>query len=255
MGSTKARFAAGTPEGPSGTVFSLFTGASGDVYITARSLNNDLKVSLHQSGDWRHAFTVDGVERLPEELRPDDRTLERWDRPAEFSPGFTRALQIVVHPEDVDNPELTSIDPEKVTWMPPPAEDEVGYFSVLLQGPDASPPPGWPGRKTMGTEFVHREPLGNDETTWVLWHVEKRSSRLEEDRGDLLRKAAVGLVNRISAGEIPAERLAALSKPSYRLLGMGVDEGTAALTDLSMRAVLPVMRELVAKDPPEPGDQ
>jgi hypothetical protein len=233
-------------------VFSLFTGSEGDLYVAARSVNNDLKVSLHRSGDWRHAFTVDGVERLPEELKPDERVLSRWERPAEFAPGFTKALQIVVHPEDVDNPKLESLDPDKVSWMPAPAADEVGYFTVLLEGPDAGPTSGWPGRKSMGTEFVHREPLGNEETAWVLWHVEERRSEVEEDRKDLLRKMAVGLINRLAAGEISPERQAALSKPTMRAIGIGVDDGCAVLTDLSMRSLLPVVREL-GRDAPATG--
>jgi hypothetical protein len=53
-----ARFGVGSADGPRSAVWRLWTGkGTSDVYVAARTLGGNLKVSLHESGVWRYAFT------------------------------------------------------------------------------------------------------------------------------------------------------------------------------------------------------
>ena len=52
------RFAVGKPQGPRGNVWRLWT-RKNDVYISAWALTSVQKISLHESGVWRHAFTAE----------------------------------------------------------------------------------------------------------------------------------------------------------------------------------------------------
>lgn len=76
-------------------------GKKSDVYVAAREMGRDFKVSLHESGSWQLGFVEGFLER---ELRPEDvdstpsRHIEVWSRPPELLPGVTRALQVLVQP-------------------------------------------------------------------------------------------------------------------------------------------------------------
>src|SRR4051812_40321403 len=86
-------FAAGSLEGPRGTLWTLWTSPRGDVYVGGRGMTGDLKLSLHASGDWRHAFAREHyAQPLPSAPAKKRRVIKRWRRPAEFTPGFTRAF-------------------------------------------------------------------------------------------------------------------------------------------------------------------
>jgi hypothetical protein len=76
-----ARFAVGSAEGPRSAVWYLWTGkGTSDVYIAARALIGNLKVSLHESGVWRIAFTEEHKEGQAS-THDKDRVIERWNRP------------------------------------------------------------------------------------------------------------------------------------------------------------------------------
>lgn len=66
-----------------------------DVYVAARILGGEIKVSLHQTGSWSHGFTADG--KAKDSLLPgQSRHFAIWQRPDEIAPGWTRAVQIIV---------------------------------------------------------------------------------------------------------------------------------------------------------------
>jgi hypothetical protein len=92
------RFAAGSLEGPRGGIWTLWTGPDGDVYIGGSGLTRDLKLSLHRSGDRRHAFSREHYRRQSPIGPPKKRRIiKRWQRPSEFARGgFTRAFQLIV---------------------------------------------------------------------------------------------------------------------------------------------------------------
>ena len=67
-----------------------------DAYVAQRGTANDWKISLHASGEHQTSIIVPAVERYRDQLTA-GRHLDRWDRPPEFSEGWTALLHIV-HP-------------------------------------------------------------------------------------------------------------------------------------------------------------
>src|SRR5713226_7077109 len=66
-----------------------------DVYAAARLTAGEIKISLHQSGSWQHGFTADG--KAKDSLSPgQSRHFTIWQRPTEITPGWTRAVQIII---------------------------------------------------------------------------------------------------------------------------------------------------------------
>src|SRR5687768_13664450 len=66
----------------------------GDVYVAARSVAGIQKVSLHERGDWR----VQWVDTSPAGRRMAEltgsRIQDRWRRPDETAPGWTKGLSV-----------------------------------------------------------------------------------------------------------------------------------------------------------------
>ena len=107
-----------------------------DIYVAARSVARVQKVSLHESGDWRVQW-VDSSEagRRMAELTG-SRIQDQWRRPAETSPGWTKALSIwIPDGEVVDMPNDHQTE-EGVIWVPPPAPGLAVGFHVAVARPD-----------------------------------------------------------------------------------------------------------------------
>jgi hypothetical protein len=88
------RWATGHPDGDRSLTWTV-VGArnTDDVYVGARGLMGAAKLSLHQSGVWRFAFTAQGAEkvRLADE---EDRLIERYEATSELAPGWVHAARI-----------------------------------------------------------------------------------------------------------------------------------------------------------------
>jgi len=103
-------FAVGSLAGPRGALWTLWTSDRGDVYVGAHGMTGDLKLSLHASGDWRHAFSREHYKApLPSAPSKRRRVIKRWRRPSEFTRGFTRAFQILVPDEHNVTPQDDAI--------------------------------------------------------------------------------------------------------------------------------------------------
>src|SRR6266508_1354198 len=84
--------------GPRSTLWRIFTGRrTSDVYIGARPIAGEVRVSLHEHGPWRFAFTKQHAEGPGSFVPPsEDRARSKWARPPEFAQGLTRAFIIVI---------------------------------------------------------------------------------------------------------------------------------------------------------------
>jgi hypothetical protein len=81
------------------------------VYVGGgHGMTGDLKVSLHASADWRHAFSREHY-REPAPFAPPKRrrAFSRWRRPAESAPGYNRAFQVLVPDEHIVTPQDAAI--------------------------------------------------------------------------------------------------------------------------------------------------
>jgi hypothetical protein len=67
---------------------------SDDVYLAPRSAVSQLKVSLHQSGDWQQSLTGEAAMKYVEKNQ--DRHLEQWKRPEPEEESLTRGYFILV---------------------------------------------------------------------------------------------------------------------------------------------------------------
>jgi hypothetical protein len=137
------RFAVGDPDGLTTNSWRVWNEGD-DVYVACRDNARETKASLHASGKWRFGFTSEAVRARPE-LAPDgsDRTWERWQRPAEQVPGFTRALDLFfLRSELAVTPELR---PEKLwrdnVYLPLPPEGFAGVVSVTFTAKPVAPTP------------------------------------------------------------------------------------------------------------------
>jgi hypothetical protein len=168
------RFAVGSPTGARSSVWRVWmNNRRDDVYIAARSLASQLKVSLHPEF-WYFGFTKPYAERNAHTL-PDgfDRKRAIWDRPSEFGPGWTRAFSIVVPATEVVTPPAPYSGSE-VVWFDTPDQGEATHFTVLLSKPEASKGRrGFPSLVgfELETEFVTRLEMSTGEALWVVAHV------------------------------------------------------------------------------------
>lgn len=132
------RFAAGEP-GRRGTVWRLWANRdTDDVYLASRHTAGELKVSFHQSGDWRvqlvqpdrpksiHVRDLVGQQR--------GRILLQWRRPAPDDAGWTYCVSIVLPGHHLVD---TLVDAwEDVQWHRPPETGEHVEFLVHIVEPN-----------------------------------------------------------------------------------------------------------------------
>jgi len=106
-----------------------------DVYTGVRAILGYQKWSLHETGDWRHAWLTD--EKAAEFGKTDDRIIDQWQRPEEIGEtGWIKGFSIRVRHQDL----VEVADPEKVpagaVWIPSPPEGHVMSLRVVIAAPD-----------------------------------------------------------------------------------------------------------------------
>jgi uncharacterized protein YfaT (DUF1175 family) len=209
-----------------------------DVYIAARVAASEMKVSLHGSGVWRDAFTEKHLARenaLIDSSR--DRAVDRWSRPPEFAPGWTRAFAIIVPSSEVVPSEVEIAKPDDIIWIDPLPEGWETHLTVLLSAPGATGSEGRGFATAVGrenfTEVVTRLELANGEHVWVVAHAEQMT---EESRLNLeaLRESI------LSGGAAVIEQAAADDEP-HDLRGFAggyQEDGTRFYADIAIPSAL-----------------
>jgi len=135
-----------------------------DVYLGTRDALTSFKVSLHQSNIWRIAF-VNELERDDEET---DRVIFRWQRPAEFTSGWTPSIGILISSIEAKRPfKKVKVEDRRIHWFSPPAEGRRLVFKVLFSKPGYSNSDL--ERITIpGDRLVGRLPKKNGEIVWLV---------------------------------------------------------------------------------------
>lgn len=180
--------------GPRSQLWRIWHGDNNsDVYVGARSVAGEVRVSLHESGKYRLAFTN------KHQMRPDaliplgaDRAKHKWGRPAEFVPGLTRAFAIEIPAAELRTPK--SPDPLKkpAMWLAPPPEGhqvEIDLFLALQMKPGS-----WPGQRALKTQLLYQAQLTNGEelviTAGYALTENSRAARIEAYKREALRGQA-----------------------------------------------------------------
>jgi hypothetical protein len=104
-----------------------------DVYIVNRQLATQ-KISLHQSGDWRHQWRDAAIAEQHTQSR--DRVLDRWHRPPEFGIGWTRALSISTPAEDIIEVPGDDQTQQDIIWLAPPQPGLVCGVHLVVARPN-----------------------------------------------------------------------------------------------------------------------
>ncbi|MFA4872588.1 MAG: hypothetical protein WC659_01480, partial [Patescibacteria group bacterium] len=88
------------------------------------------KVSLHSSGIWRIAF----VEELKRKDNESDRVLVRWNKPGEFTKGWTPSIAILVPSTSAKEPfsDPKEVDDPRIEWITPPTFENKLLFKILI---------------------------------------------------------------------------------------------------------------------------
>jgi hypothetical protein len=228
------RWSVGTADGPRSTIWRVWVSGS-DAYIAARPTAGSIKVSLHASGVWRYAFTEEHMTG-PRPLVPADRdrVLDRWPRPPEFAPGWTRGFSILVPASEVQPSPAAIQKPSEIVWFDLPSAGHMTVFDVLIAAPGAQGSEGRGYATAAGfenaTQVVTVLDLASGERLWVVAHQEEIS---EEQAASFeeLRSRILGV-----GGEVMAR--AAAENPDHDLRACGAGElgdGTRFYVDLAIR--------------------
>lgn len=123
------RFASGHPEMPFSGVWRLVVNRD-DVYLGfSKDLMGSLKISLHQSGVWVLAATMQSCATFEN----GNRRAMQWERPVEHAPGVTRGPSILVpHTSLGSRALLPNDDKKKVVWFPGPDAGHMVEFSLYF---------------------------------------------------------------------------------------------------------------------------
>jgi hypothetical protein len=201
------RWAVGSPSGARASVWRVWARRD-EVYIAARGAASDMKISLHSSGRWRSAFTERHLQR-PKPLIPPgaDRAFEKWIRPAEFAPGWTRGFSIIVPTSEVVPCDVVIDSPDEVLWIAAPLEGWAVHFDILLSTPEAAIGSDGRGFATpegyeRATHVVTAFDLANGERVWVVSHAEQMTAEqvamVEEVRTKIIGASTDGLREALS---------------------------------------------------------
>ena len=220
------RFALGTAEGPRSTVWSI-KGAKkfDDVYIGPRDSMGVAKLSLHQSGIWRRAFTSE--EALRRDLPDDqDRVMNRWDLPQPIEDGWLHAVSISIPVTSIQEhpPPLKPLRRrEKINFYQVQPETHTARFDVLLKRADAP---------TLNVENIHaqvgRIELPSGGCVWVFaTELTAVDGRAEEDIENLRQLTRDQFVR-----ELGLEGFRDYAKPVGLTWGSSNDDGRPVIIDL-----------------------
>jgi len=113
-GGRVARFAVGTPLGPSSNSWTVATNKAGDIYISGRDNFQGSKVSLHKSGRWRLAQTQEAVEARPHLIAEGaDRAVAKWEAPSDWRSAPIVAFRVITL-----SPALYLAATDRIDWKP-----------------------------------------------------------------------------------------------------------------------------------------
>ena len=136
------RFAVGEP-GRRSTVWRVWANKNkSDVYVASRRSAGIVKVSLHETGDWRMQWVsakpdygTASYSSYSGDYDGSGRVLEQWRRPAAHIPGWTDAMSIWVPGADVSEMPGDDEPGDGTQWVSNPGQDRVVEFRLKLVQP------------------------------------------------------------------------------------------------------------------------
>ncbi len=209
-------------------VWKVVASRKGDVYVMERSTGRYLKVSLHESRDWRFQWIVDGggarspfVESVVEQRGT--RIIDQWDRPPPaVADTLTTGFTIWTSGDDVVPANPDGAPTRDMVWVPPPSSDEMGFFTVAFMRPT--------GRVVNFKGYLPVAAFAMDSGEAAMILASRRPMRPDE------RDQLVQHRDRLSLARTKLEEVRGEPLPdSYRVMLHGkADDGARFVLDLSM---------------------
>jgi hypothetical protein len=195
-----------------------------DIYVGNRATMGFQKVSLHESGIWRYAWTAEKASLFVD--AETDRMLDRWSASEPIGAGWSIAFRIIIPEEDTH-----TISPvfgnqsslSEIIWLPRP---EPGT-SVVLQIIVAEPDKGFVEVKNglpAGSFFSVKEDGSVQICLVLVSYVRITEKELESQRQ--VRKSLLSAL---------ASNNAITATPTARMIAFGTqDDGTKYFLDLAL---------------------
>ena len=157
------RWASGHPDGPRSLTWQVIGSRnSDDVYVGARGMMQDMKLSLHQSGVWRWAFTRPAAEKhLPPGA---DSLVIRYQETVPFTDGWRHGA-VIRTPSDTFGPafdEPRASDKQPIRFFAAPDPPVHLQYHVLLGDADA------PTTTLNDARDVGRVTLKSGRRVWIV---------------------------------------------------------------------------------------
>lgn len=203
----KIRFAVGAPDGPRSAVWTAWRHTNrrlSDVFLAPRSLAGTLKISFHESGQIRDAFTAEYfVQHAGLAAALPTRARVVWERQSYSEAGAVRIYQVCIpHSELRSWPLEAGLAPTDISWIPVSAAYQCTCIEIVITRP------GLENLELKQFQAATHGPLAH----WYLpsgenFLVLPRFANLEPSVVSGIRAAVARILPVPTGGQTPAEAL------------------------------------------------
>lgn len=235
------RFAVGSSTLPRSSLWRVWTSKppKSDVYIAVRHLAGILKISLHESGVWRAAFTSQFAERRFDRDPTESRLIERWKRPGDLSPGVCLAFRIIVPTTELRMATVLPQDTNKIRWIPSPGRSNLTEFLVFFTTSQTKVT-GWPGKRAMATHFLASHILPSGEILWLVYSYNPVSSEFMKWMSSIKRTTLTRMPKYMNIKQ------AITAKSPKMIVGGNNDDGSRYYLELSVSRSQTLIMSVIA---------
>lgn len=207
------RFAAGSRDDLRSSVWRLWANKN-DLFLAARSLAGQSKMSFHESGVCRHAV-VSQTPRAP---------IDRWTRPLRSREGITPAIDVIVPAFSVpDGYRDIPPPPNKVLeLLPPPSKGTKRIIRIFLTDPDFGEADVLAIPHISSLSFHGRVQLLREQA-WIISYVDELKPEEVSFLDRMVNTTRINLIPGSSVGSIERAQMHIYEKPRGRTYPQIVD--------------------------------
>lgn len=144
-----------------------------DIYIANRVLGDKIKISLHESGNYRLAFLKNFLEKEapPESELHQDRVVESCSVSNNIAPGVTLAVRVYITNTSVNHEIGPKIKRKKIIWAEKPEDKMSTLFLFFITEKDLKIS-NWPAKRSKGTKLIGSLELDDGRIIWIVYNGE-----------------------------------------------------------------------------------
>lgn len=207
------RFAVGSPDNLQSWIWRFWIHKN-EVYLGAKDALHVFKVSLHHSGIWRIAFVAD----LERDDPSKDRVIIKWNKPEEFTVGWTPSVALLVSSIQPKVPlNSKSISDSRIHWFDPPPENKKMLFKVLFS---KSGTENYVDKILIpGDKIVTKIKKKNDEIVWIILRYSDLTAIEIAKTKDVIKNTKIHLVSDSSEKLVGSTRALLLVSEDVPMVG------------------------------------